>query len=126
MANWLGEDKTDRPWVVEEALDHTLSVRTKDWKYIEPSDGEPNTGEFTNIETGYRKAPSLYDMRKVNEQEEESLKHPEIVFPTSGNTKRCSRVGFKCKNKDLIFLETELTLHGYKVIYIEKVTCLGY
>ena len=80
LANWLGQDKTDRPWVIEQALDHTLSVRTKDWKYIEPSNGEPNTGEFTNIETGYRKAPSLYDMRKVNEQEEESLKHPEIVF----------------------------------------------
>ena len=62
LANWLGQDKTDRPWVIEQALDHTLSVRTKDWKYIEPSNGEPNTGEFTNIETGYRKAPSLYDM----------------------------------------------------------------
>ena len=36
LGNWLGTDSTDRPWVIEQASNHTLSVRTKDWKYIEP------------------------------------------------------------------------------------------
>ena len=30
LANLLGQDKTDRPWVIEQASNHTLSVRTKD------------------------------------------------------------------------------------------------
>lgn len=37
--NLLGTDNTDRPWIVELAANHVLSVRTKDWKYIEPNDG---------------------------------------------------------------------------------------
>lgn len=80
LGNWLGTDKTDRPWVIEQANDHTLSVRTKDWKYIESSDG-PSMIQFgPKIETGYQKAPALYDMRKVNEQENEAEAHPEIVY----------------------------------------------
>ncbi|RHJ82322.1 arylsulfatase [Parabacteroides sp. AM08-6] len=79
LGNWLGTDATDRPWVIEQANDHTLSVRTKDWKYIEPSNGPAMIPWGPKIETGYQKTPSLYDMRKVNEQENEADKHPEIV-----------------------------------------------
>ncbi len=39
LGNLLGTDITDTPWVVELASNHTLGVRTKDWKYIEPNDG---------------------------------------------------------------------------------------
>jgi putative arylsulfatase precursor len=80
LGNWLGTDKTDRPWVIEQANDHTLSVRTKDWKYIEPSYGPPMILFGPMIETGYQKAPSLYDMHKVNEQQNEAMQHPEIVY----------------------------------------------
>ena len=80
LGNWLGTDNTDRPWVIEQANDHTLSVRTKDWKYIESSDSPSMIQWGPKIETGYQKAPSLYDMRKVNEQENEADKHPEIVY----------------------------------------------
>lgn len=41
LNNWLGKDNTDRPWVIEQASNHALSVCTKEWKYIEPSDGSP-------------------------------------------------------------------------------------
>lgn len=80
LGNWLGTDNTDRPWVIEQANDHTLSVRTKDWKYIESSDGPAMIPWGPEIETGYQKAPSLYDMRKVNEQENKATQHPEIVY----------------------------------------------
>lgn len=80
LGNWLGTDRTDRPWVIEQANDHTLSVRTKDWKYIESSDSPAMITWGPKIETGYRKAPSLYDMRKVNEQVNEAEAHPEIVY----------------------------------------------
>ena len=39
LGTLLGTDNADRPWVIEQASDHTLSVRTKDWKYIETSNG---------------------------------------------------------------------------------------
>ncbi|MCC8172194.1 MAG: arylsulfatase [Parabacteroides sp.] len=84
LGNWLGKDTTDRPWVIEQASDHTLSVRTKDWKYIETSYGIPLIPWGPKIETGYSKEPQLYDMRKVNEQENEALAHPEIVYRLQG------------------------------------------
>lgn len=84
LGNWLGKDATDRPWVIEQASDHTLSVRTKDWKYIETSHGGPMVPWGPKIETGYSSEPQLYDMRKVNEQENEALAHPEIVYRLQG------------------------------------------
>lgn len=80
LGNWLGTDKTDRPWVIEQANDHTLSVRTKDWKYIESSNGPSMIPWGPEIETGYTKNPQLFDMRKVYEEENQALKHPEIVY----------------------------------------------
>lgn len=80
LGNWLGTDNTDRPWVIEQANDHTLSVRTKDWKYIESSNGPKIIPWGPEIETGYQKSPQLFDMHKVYEQDNEAEKHPEIVY----------------------------------------------
>lgn len=80
LGNWLAKDATDRSWVIEQAADHTLSVRTKDWKYIEPSN---NTNKLTggpNIETGYLDTPQLYDMNIVGEQKNLALEYPEKVY----------------------------------------------
>ena len=62
LANLLGQDKTDRPWVIEQASNHTLSVRTKDWKFIEGSDGPKMIPWGPKIETGYLGIPQLYDI----------------------------------------------------------------
>ena len=59
----LGQDDQGREYVIEQANDHTLSVRTLKWKYIEPSNGKPRIGWGPNIETGYLKAPQLFDMQ---------------------------------------------------------------
>ena len=63
---WVKE-KTDRPWVIEQASNHTLSVRTKDWKYIEPNDGPKMIQWGPKIETGNSKEPQLYKMKEVKE-----------------------------------------------------------
>ena len=39
LENLLGTDATGRPWIVEQAANHVLSVRAGEWKYIEPNDG---------------------------------------------------------------------------------------
>ena len=79
LDTWLGKEQEGRPWVIEQALNKALSVRTKEWKYIEPSKG-PAIMKFEKIETGYSSEPQLYDMQEVYEKENKALQHPEIVF----------------------------------------------
>lgn len=57
----LGRDRTNRPYVIEQSADHTLSVRTKEWKYIEPGDG-PALNTNTNTELGNNPIPQLYNI----------------------------------------------------------------
>lgn len=80
---WLGKDNEGRPWVIEQALNRALSVRTKDWKYIEPSAGAPLMPR-ENVETGYSRDPQLYDMTKEGEQNNQALLHPQVVYKLQG------------------------------------------
>lgn len=80
----LGESNTGRPYVLEQSYYRSLSVRTKDWKYIEPCD-EPKIipwGPRPEVETGNLEAPQLFDMTKKipSEQKNVADKHPEKVF----------------------------------------------
>lgn len=84
LASLLGTDKAGRPWVVEQASDHTLSLRTKDWKYIETSNGPKMVPWGPEIETGYSKTPQLYDMKQVGEKENLAVKYPETVYQLQG------------------------------------------
>lgn len=56
----LGIDNEPRPWVLEQASNKTLSLRTPEWKYIEPSDGPKMVPWGPKIETGYLASPQLY------------------------------------------------------------------
>ncbi|MGM9759964.1 MAG: arylsulfatase [Parabacteroides sp.] len=79
LDTWLGRSREDRPWVVEQALNHALSVRTKEWKYIEPSRGD-SISYYEKIETGYSQYPQLYNLSQVYEQENQAWQHPDLVF----------------------------------------------
>ena len=63
LGSWLGKDKKDRPWVIEQASNHTLSVRTKDWKYIEPSN-KMRINRQTDTELGNDPMRQLYNLRE--------------------------------------------------------------
>lgn len=56
----LGTDMASRPWVLEQASNKTLSLRTPHWKYIEPSGGPAMVPWGPKIETGYLDRPQLY------------------------------------------------------------------
>lgn len=75
----LGEDFQDRPYVLEQAANHALSVRTKEWKYISPSQG-PAIISGPNMESGYAREPQLYNMQQPYEQENVALQNPDVVF----------------------------------------------
>ncbi len=79
LNNILGQSGQERPYVIEQNLWHVLSVRTPEWKYIEPGDGIPYM-KLTDIETGNSPLPQLYEMEKVTEQENVAPSHPDIVL----------------------------------------------
>lgn len=58
----LGKSKANRTYLVEHALNGTLSLIKGDWKYIEPGKGAKISKE-TNIETGYDAQPQLYNIK---------------------------------------------------------------
>ena len=80
LGNLLGTDDTDRPWVIEHSANNTLSVRTRDWKYIEPNDDPRTIQKETNTELGNAAVPQLYDMTVDGERENVAAKYPEKVF----------------------------------------------
>lgn len=80
LGNLLGTDDNDRPWVVELAANHVLSIRTKDWKFIEANDGPAMITWGPKIETGNLSTPQLYEMTNLYETENVASKYPEKVF----------------------------------------------
>ena len=61
LSTWLGQDDEPRPYVAAMAQNRTLTLRTAQYKYIEPSNGGALQGD-TKIETGYNSSPQLYDI----------------------------------------------------------------
>lgn len=80
LDNLLGRANEDRPWIIEQASNHTLSVRTRNWKYIEGSDGGKMITWGPKIETGYAPVPQLYNMNDETEQVDVAAKNPQKVF----------------------------------------------
>lgn len=81
LGNLLGTDPTHRPWIIEQAANHTLSVRTPLWKYIEPHEGPQMITWGPKVETGNCSIPQLYDMKAdIQEQENLATRYPEKVF----------------------------------------------
>ena len=65
--------------MLEQAANHTISVRSRAWKYIPPSKG-PAIISGPNMESGYAREPQLYDMQQPYEQENVALKRPDVVY----------------------------------------------
>ncbi len=80
LKNLLGIDKTDRPWILGYSSNHTLSVRTKEWKYIEANDGPKMITWRPEIETGNSSVPQLYRMNNLFEKENLATEYLEKVF----------------------------------------------
>ena len=57
----LNKKSLSREYIVEQALNNTLSIVSGNWKYIEPSNGSP-INKNTNTETGNLKVPQLYNL----------------------------------------------------------------
>lgn len=74
-----GAQATQRPYVIVQSNNRTLSVRTPQWKYISPSKGPAVTPWGPNIETGYTPTAQLFDMTRNGEFENVAEQHPDIA-----------------------------------------------
>jgi arylsulfatase A-like enzyme len=75
----LGNKTKNRAYVVEHALNGTLSIIKDNWKYIEPGNG-PKIGRDVNIEMGNDSAPQLYNLTTdLGEQNNVASQNPQIV-----------------------------------------------
>jgi arylsulfatase A-like enzyme len=75
----LGKDKKGRDYVIEHALNNTLSVVKDNWKYIEPSNG-PAVQKATNTELGNDPQPQLYDLKTdLGETKNVAGQNPQVV-----------------------------------------------
>lgn len=84
LTTLLGENMADREFVIEQAANNTLSYIWREWKYIEPSKGNPHGGATIAlnqpIETGYNQQPQLYNLRDDRgERKNMASENPELV-----------------------------------------------
>lgn len=61
-ATWFGQKETGRPFAMGMAQNHTLTLRTAVWKYIEPKGGAAIIPWGPKIETGYSTSPQLFQL----------------------------------------------------------------
>ena len=79
MASWLGKDKVGRSYIVQQA--GSLTIRTPEWKYIEPNDGVAKMSYGPKVELGNLPAPQLYQVSiDKSEQNNVAKENPEKVY----------------------------------------------
>lgn len=79
-----GDAAHSRDYVLELSSNHVMSVRTPDWKYIEPNNGGAWITWGPKMETGNSPEPQLYDVVVAGETTNVATEHPEIVERLAG------------------------------------------
>ena len=82
LATWLGrEEGQSRPYAIGMAQNHTLTLRTPLWKYIEPKGGTAMIPWGPKIETGYSTSPQLFEYvdGEYDENRNKASEHPDVV-----------------------------------------------
>ena len=59
-ATWFGNDEKGRPFAIGMAQNHTLTLCTAGWKFIEPKGGATMIPWGPKIETGYSTTPQIF------------------------------------------------------------------
>lgn len=88
---WFEAKHSNRPYIITQAANKTLSVREGKWKYIEPNSGPKMIPWGPEIETGNLAEPQLYDLEyDPEERKNVAKKHPKLVqhFATILSTER--------------------------------------
>lgn len=90
-----GENREGREYVIGMSLTHTLSIRTKDWRYIEPSNDPVRFMPHEQIETGNLPTPQLYRVSKdIHEDKNVADANPEMLRHLQGLLKTEKSKGY--------------------------------
>ena len=80
-ATWFGAEGDGRDYAIGMAQNHTLTIRTSQWKFIEPKGGAAMIPWGPKIETGYSTSPQLF--QRVNGEYDKTTnkasQHPTIT-----------------------------------------------
>lgn len=81
VATWLGQEGKGRPYAIGMAQNHTLTLRTPTWKYIEPKGGAAMIPWGPKIETGYSTSPQIFksDNGEYDETRNRAGEFPSVV-----------------------------------------------
>lgn len=71
VATWFGAEDEGRSYAIGMAQNHTLTLRTPEWKYIEPKGGAAMIPWGPKIETGYSTSPQIF--RHVDGEYDETV-----------------------------------------------------
>lgn len=81
LSTWLGKSDQGRDYVVQQSFNHTLSIRTPKWKYIDSNNGEKMLSWCPEVETGNNPLPQLYEIEQdVTETQNKAMDYPAIVY----------------------------------------------
>lgn len=80
LSTFMNRDTTSREYVPEMSSSRVMSVRSGNWKYIEPSNGSAMITWGPKIETGNRPEPQLYNIADdIGETHNVAAENPDIV-----------------------------------------------
>lgn len=80
-ATWFGKEDKGRPYAMGMAQNHTLTLRTAEWKYIEPKGGAAMIPWGPKIETGYSTSPQIFKNTngEYDERNNRASEYPDVV-----------------------------------------------
>ena len=80
-AAWLGHEDGGRPYVLGMAQNHTLTLCTPEWKYIEPRGGAAMIPWGPKIETGYSTSSQIFPLvnGEYDEYSNKAAEYPDVV-----------------------------------------------
>ena len=80
-ATWLGHEDGGRPYVLGMAQNHTLTLCTPEWKYIEPRGGAAMIPWGPKIENGYSTSPQIFPLvnGEYDEYSNRAAEYPDVV-----------------------------------------------
>ena len=117
-ATWFGAEGEGRSYAIGMAQNHTLTLRTPQWKFIEPKGGATMIPWGPKIETGYSTSPQLF--QRVNgEYDETTNKASQYPSITDSIATELERIRLS-SSSNAIF-------HGaYHIKYNGKPVFIGY
>ena len=117
-ATWFGAEGDGRDYAIGMAQNHTLTIRTPKWKFIEPKGGATMIPWGPKIETGYSTSPQLF--QRVNGE------YDETVNKATEYKSACDSISMELERIRLSSSSNSIFHGAYHIKYNGKPVFIGY